>query len=470
MEGKLLDHKANDLLELFGAGRPTPGSGSAASLQAMLSAKLILTVIKLTGKDKFKPTYDNVLPELRRRELDINDRIYPELENLFQQDSDKFDEYIRAYKEWEAEKNPEKREHLHRIKLDRLAEATENTVAIAQFSVGLAEVGEFIFKNAFKDVRGDSAVALSGAIAALAGCISIVELNLVSFTSRDEWSCEVQEEISMLKIKHRELLGKAAECAGLLEKENADIHHQAFLKIVTDLRSGKWEELTTSESSIEKLARDVQNVLWMYRDLIWKKDVPENYIDVLKPEVAINRLLGYQFGYASLGRFVAEDGREYEAAGEIDKGRRVVRVSGDMRPSVRNFTAAHELGHALLHSGNVLHRDRPLDGSDENKDVREKQADKFAAFFLMPGTLVTSYFYELFGMDRFVADENTVFKLRGGVPSAFRKRIEEIGGLAYYLATVEYFNGRSFNSLAKIFNVSRKAMAIRLKELGLVEE
>jgi Zn-dependent peptidase ImmA (M78 family)/formiminotetrahydrofolate cyclodeaminase len=469
MEDKLLDHKTNDLLDLFGAGKPTPGSGSAAALQAMLSAKLIITVIKLTGKERFKPTYDSVLPELRRKEADISSRVYPQLERLFQKDSDDFDRYIQAYKEWKAEQDPELQPQLHRKMLEFLAIATENTVAIAQFSVELAEAGEFAFRNAFKDVRGESVLALNGAIAALAGCISIVELNLISFTRRDDWVWEVQEEISMLKVKHQELLQKAGQCAGLVEKENADVHYQAFLGTLTDLRSGKWEEVTTSESSIEKLARNVQNVLWMNRDLIWKKDVPGNYLDVLKPEVAIKELLGYQFGYASLGTFVADDGREYEAAGEIDKIKKIVRVSGDMRPSVRNFTAAHELGHALLHSGKVLHRDRPLDGSDENKDVREKQADKFAAFFLMPAKILKSYFYEMFGTERFVIDENTVFKLREGLPSAFRKRVEDIGGLAYYLATVENFDGRSFNSLAKIFSVSGGAMAIRLKELGLVE-
>jgi hypothetical protein len=37
------------------------------------------------------------------------------------------------------------------------------------------------------------------------------------------------------------------------------------------------------------------------------------------------------------------------------------------------------------------------------------------------------------------------------------------------IAQTELFNGKPFNSLAKIFKVSAGAMAIRLMELSLVE-
>jgi formiminotetrahydrofolate cyclodeaminase len=66
MENKVLDHITIDLLEMFGMGQPTPGSGSAAALQVLLSAKLIQTVVSLTAKPKFQPRYDEWLPTLQK--------------------------------------------------------------------------------------------------------------------------------------------------------------------------------------------------------------------------------------------------------------------------------------------------------------------------------------------------------------------------------------------------------------------
>ena len=41
---------------------------------------------------------------------------------------------------------------------------------------------------------------------------------------------------------------------------------------------------------------------------------------------------------------------------------------------------------------------------------------------------------------------------------------------ALTVASARRFNGRDFRSLADTFNVSVSAMAIRLRELGLIEE
>src|SRR5687767_11898762 len=98
---RLLNFEADDLLEMFGQGKPTPGSGSACALQALLSAKLVRTVIILTCKTKYIPSYDEWLPELERLKLELENRIYPKLKDLMQKDSDEFDEYIRLFKERE---------------------------------------------------------------------------------------------------------------------------------------------------------------------------------------------------------------------------------------------------------------------------------------------------------------------------------------------------------------------------------
>lgn len=63
---------------------------------------------------------------------------------------------------------------------------------------------------------------------------------------------------------------------------------------------------------------------------------------------------------------------------------------------------AHELGHALLHVGlEAMHRDRPVDGPYNSTDIKERQANKFAACFLMPSKLVEITFEQLFLMRKF---------------------------------------------------------------------
>lgn len=465
---QLIDHVLNDLLEKFGEGKPTPGSGSAAALQSMLSAKLVQTVVSLTGKPKFSPLYDEHLPELRRWSSEIETRIYPQLKKLFQQDSDQFDEYIESCKACEKEKDTMRLKELNREKLNRLKTVTDNAVDIAKLAVEVGEAANYAFNHGFPDVRGDSAVALNGAVASVSGSLAIIELNLISF-ERDEWVWDVRDEIQNLQSSLRKLSKDASQCTEILEQETSNKHTQEFERLLIEFRSGRWEEVVNTEKAIEQLARDVQNVLWMNRDFIWKDDIPGTYIDILKPEIVLEKLLGYQYAKKPLGRFTADDGREYEVAGLIDKEKKVVQVSSDMRDTVRNFTTAHELGHALLHKGLVLHRDRPLDGVDVSKDIRERQADKFAAFFLMPGKLVRTIFVELFGIEKLRIDENTVFKLGEDRPSTFRNKVKDINGFAFYIAKVESFQGRPFRSLSQLFNVSPGAMAIRLRELDLIE-
>lgn len=82
----------------------------------------------------------------------------------------------------------------------------------------------------------------------------------------------------------------------------------------------------------------------------------------------------------------------------------------------QNFTAAHELGHAVLHKQTVMHRDRPVDGSYNNKkrSLPELQADRFATHFLMPKKIVIEIFQELFQTDRFIIKEDSAFHLIKG--------------------------------------------------------
>ena len=139
-------------------------------------------------------------------------------------------------------------------------------------------------------------------------------------------------------------------------------------------------------------------------------------------------------------------------------------------PEIVNFTTAHELGHALLHDQIELHRDIPLDGSEiHSRSTVERQADKFAAYFLMPAKTLKQLFQEFFQTDQFQINEESSRMLANCSPSELRKKIHDQRDLSRMIAKCEYYNLRPFRSLSRIFNVSVEAMAIRLEELNLMK-
>lgn len=218
-------------------------------------------------------------------------------------------------------------------------------------------------------------------------------------------------------------------------------------------------------ADIESKAIEFQRLIWQDRDEIWPEGAPSNPIDMLDPGVAF-QLLGFGFDIADgLGQYFTE-GRQVEVAGLIDDSKMEARTSRRFPFEIQNFTAAHELGHAVLHDARGLHRDRPLDGSSLVKDPVETEANKFAAYFLMPAKLVMQHFEQRFVTNCFSLDENTRFALsRGGVDLSNCKTQRD---LARILAGATNYNGVRFQSLAAQFRVSEEAMAIRLEELGAV--
>jgi len=223
-----------------------------------------------------------------------------------------------------------------------------------------------------------------------------------------------------------------------------------------------------SSIEIEQRARSLQVGLWKDRDLIWPYATPQNPINVLDPMVAL-RLFGYDCELnETLGQY-SSDGKQVEVAGTLDKRTRQVRISHRFENAVRNFTAAHELGHVLLHdTGAALHRDRPLDGSTQSRTGIEFEADKFASFFLMPAKQVQASFERIFLTDQFTLNEATAFALGQGDYETLCKKCKTLRQLSRLLAKAKHYNGLHFISLADQFLVSDEAMAIRLEELGLV--
>ncbi len=222
-----------------------------------------------------------------------------------------------------------------------------------------------------------------------------------------------------------------------------------------------------SDIEIERKAIDLQKRLWLDKTKIWSDTAIADPIDILDPSVAFG-LIGFDFELADTLGLCSSDGKQVEVAGIIDDAEMLVRISRQFPFDVRNFTAAHELGHALLHDARGLHRDRPLDGTTIARSGIEFEADRFATYFLMPSKVVRSRFSQHFGTEKFFLNEATGFALARGNSFDPVQKCRTLRDLSRVLASVESYNGVRFRSLASQFRVSVEAMAIRLEELELL--
>ena len=467
MSEKLIELSTKKLLKKFGAGGHKPGSGSAAALQGMLSAELLLTVIELTAEFKKSDVYESVLPELIAISGDIANRILPALEKMFQDDSDQFAKTIALRKDRDNESDPAARKKLSIAARKQLKIATEMPFKIAGMCVDLAIYGSVVFSKGFRSARGDSAVAIHGAVAAVGGCLSIIDLNLLTFQP-SEWKARMERDLDEVRRRHFEISATANQASEALHQEVID-GDKYYNDIDTFLNSIAAEsELTYN--AIEQTARGLQNLLWKHRARIWRKDVPQYPIEAISAERALTKVLDYEFYLdQTLGSYQSTEGL-VEVAGLIDPKNKIVRVSTAFQAETQNFTIAHELAHALFHKGEVLHRDKPLDSpnTETTRDRKEQQADKFAAYFLLPERQVRAVFAELFGETKIVINEETAFALTSGNLRDFKRRYRNLREISRLIAATTFYGGNPFNSISEIFKVSVETMAIRLEELNLV--
>ena len=223
--------------------------------------------------------------------------------------------------------------------------------------------------------------------------------------------------------------------------------------------------------SIEQEASELLRMLWRDRYHLWG----DQDITPLQARDPRKAALAYGFEYRELPnlgdpKFI-HGGSGPQIAGLIDRQANRIAISQEFSPTVKLFTGAHEIGHLALHKGEVMHRDRALDGRPVGgpRNPEEREADFFAACFLMPAKLVADRFRRLFLCGDQLHFNDTV---------AYHLDAHNIEGLLYAsadslerelaLARCQRFNNLNVVSLATQFGVSDSAMALRLKELGLV--
>jgi formiminotetrahydrofolate cyclodeaminase len=472
MADKLLDLVTKKLLEKFGAGKHKPGSGSASAFQGMISAQLLTTVIDLTNHPdhpKRRERYSGKLDELLRIREDIQRHIYPSLEQLFQEDSDLFDKVIVLRQERDdVDRIKEPLHYSNKLAAvdDALRLATELPIEIARNCYALGKHAGEVFDHGFQAARGDAGVALQGAIAAMGSCLSVIELNLTNLPP-DSWMAAIRHKRAMLKAQYTELNALGGAKLASMEKLNEEKWqtHQTFGKY----RCGTLGKTIRTDQDMEDLVREFQNTLWVERDKIWTDGSITDAMKVLNPEEVLQKVMGYAYQQRESLGMLAVGEELFEVAGVIDKNIQSVSTSKQFSPEVIKFTAAHELAHLILHEQSVLHRDRPFDGSSSvPKDLLETQADKFAAYFLMPAKIVKAAFFEIFETENLRIDEGLSLALGAGSVAEIRAKCKDQHGFAMFIAQAGRYASKSFNPMAKIFGVSTGAMAIRLIELDLV--
>ena len=224
-----------------------------------------------------------------------------------------------------------------------------------------------------------------------------------------------------------------------------------------------------SRFALAQVARRLHIELWRSRKTFGDFQDDSDPLTLVEPIRALGAI-GYSVDVVeSLGQY-RESRDTFEVAGVIDKDNSHIWISRRFTSETRQFTLAHELGHAILHRGTGLHRDRAVD-SLARRQVRsqmEMEADTFAAYFLMPDRRLRIAFEERFLTTPFELTDATAFALAFTSAFLIEAEMKNQRALARVLASAEQYNGTRFDSLAKLFGVSVEAMAIHLEELELV--
>lgn len=462
MMEQFLELRVDELLREFGAGSHAPGSGSATALIGLVAANLTYTVGKLTLSREGYEEHRNEVDGICTR---IHTVLIPSLSSLFQEDAVAFDAVIRA-RNVRNEAAPADKERMNEecLKIQKLATAIP--FKIAEACLEIVDHSARLFDIGFRSARGDTGVALTAAVGGVLSAVYVINLNLIPFKG-NYWAQQRRKECDQLQKTAVEKYKAALIRINKLRTEDVDIvEKDQKAEAVARLLARSQADYTDEE--IDDRAAELRELIWRSRD---RQPVDEysqpDHSDLVDPEVAL-RVLGYEFFLEeSLGIFPSPTGA-YEVAGILEALPGKVSVSRKMKPQVRLFTMAHELGHIVLHPQlREAHRDRSLDGSVTSRTPIERQADRFASSYLMPAKLVRARFVAMFGTDDFFLTEATAFALLKMDEADARRVLKNSRGLAMTLATAERVDGRQVIPLANQFKVSPTAMAIRLEELKL---
>lgn len=133
---------AEQLLERFGGGGHSPGSGSAAALMGLLSAQLILTVCKISQPIEGISQEPNAFAFVRDR---VESRVIPELKRLFQKDAEDFDRVIKMRVARDNEQDAMRKRRLRDQSLRLLEDSTDLVFSVSRLCLQLVDHALTVF-------------------------------------------------------------------------------------------------------------------------------------------------------------------------------------------------------------------------------------------------------------------------------------------------------------------------------------
>lgn len=207
-----LDKPTSHLLDDFGAGKASPGSGSAAALMGLLACKLIRTVCikSVEKKPALKSKFELVMSEMAG--------IEKELAQIFEKDAADFAEVVELRQRRERAENSNEAGAFQRQSNDLLEQSTDRLFTLANLCLKAVEFGISVFEEGWEPIRGDSGAAISVAISGAMSCVFIVNVNAKTLKNRS--SSKVMVQLGQdLTSRIQASQNKAFECVVNISRE-----------------------------------------------------------------------------------------------------------------------------------------------------------------------------------------------------------------------------------------------------------
>ena len=189
-DSPLLDHTCADLLDLFAAGRNTPGAGSAAALTGAVAGSLLQAVARYTIRAAAKG--EAYAPFRERAEA-----LLAEVGEATRRLALAADEDAAAFGRFWTLKGQAGAE-------EALEGATEVPIGIAERCAALAAAGIELHEHGFKAARGEAATAVLLAVASGEAALHVARLNL-KFAGTAGWVGACEERVASLAGSLRDL-------------------------------------------------------------------------------------------------------------------------------------------------------------------------------------------------------------------------------------------------------------------------
>jgi formiminotetrahydrofolate cyclodeaminase len=166
----LVDKKLNEFLDELASSSPAPGGGSVSALLGALGSALTSMVCRLT---EGKKGYETVTEDIRKV-LEESEKIRKRTSELIDEDTEVFNEVMRAYKT--PKENPDR----GNIIQDALKKATESPLKVMRECYRVLELSKIIAEKGNINSVSDAGVAALVARAGIQGAKLNVMINLKS--------------------------------------------------------------------------------------------------------------------------------------------------------------------------------------------------------------------------------------------------------------------------------------------------